>query len=178
MPGDDVDEIGECACHVRRCDADRVPTVHEPPAVGCRLWIGVRAREVQRQPRELGGGGHGLPGLHDPSRTRHHGARGAIVNGCPEDVEIPVGHRFVERKRSVERSDRIEVVGVMRRSSRFTQRQHRAAPEVEDRALALVDRADAQDGEPSRLAVAARAVVTERDDLRRRAQGVADPGGA
>src|SRR5262249_27305909 len=69
-------------------------------------------------------------------------------------------------------------VGVMRSASRFTQRQHRATPEVEDRALALVDGTDAQDREPRRLAVAARAAVTERDDLRRGAEGVADPGGA
>ena len=55
------------------------------------------------------------------------------------------------------------------------QRQHRAAREVEHRALRLVDGADPQQREPGRPAALLDAVLAPRDHLGRRVQRVAEP---
>ncbi len=175
VPGDDVDEIGKGACRVRRGDADRMSAVHESPPVRSRLRIRMGACQVERQARQLGGGGHRLSRLEHPGGPRHRRVRTARRCARTEGSEIPAGDRLVEGHRTVERADRVEVVVVLRRARHIAERQHRAPPEVEHRALVLVDGPDAQHREPRRGLVGTPAVVAHRHHLGRRVQRVADP---
>ena len=93
---------------------------------------------------------------------------GEVLSGhaLAEDVEAPVARHRRRHPRQVQLPrDVLEAVGVAGLRVGVAQRDHRAAPEVEHRLVALVDRADPQRHEPV-AAVVARAVLLEGDDLR------------
>ena len=94
----------------------------------------------------------------------------------PRDRRRGRARRRRPRSGSASRSRRAaDLVARARRSGAPPQRQHRAAREVEHRAVLLVDGADAQHGEAGRRRPSLTRFSRQRDDLGRRAQRVAEP---
>ena len=84
--------------------------------------------------------------------------------------------RGAERRRRLGLgADRVDLVGVPGLALGVAQRQHRAAVEVEHRALVLVDGADPQRRQPGRRPPGLGPVLAQGDDLGRGPQRVADP---
>ena len=165
-PSHDRHQIGQRPGGVRSGDRDGVPAVDQATPVRRRAGVGVRGREVEGRPGQLGGTSHGVTHLDVVHRAGYG-------HGGPERVELPPPRQVVDGV-GVGR-DGVEAVGVPRGGGvGVTQREHRTAPEVEHGLLTLVMDLHPQHHEAGRRPPRFRAVLSQRDDLGVGAQRVAE----
>ena len=136
----------------------------------------MRHRHVGREPRERGRGVHDVATLDlDRPAVRHFVVVRARHGGAVGGQIEPLGRGAQRLGLEVRRAAYL-VSGRARR--RVSQRQHRAAREVEHRPLFLIEGADAQHRQAGRPPPLLHAVLTPRDHLGLRAQRVAEANGA
>ena len=175
MPADDRHEVGQRLGEVRGGDADRVAAVDEALAGVSASPGSVCALAMFSDRRTSSGAAVTLsPPSSDPRRRRAEVGEVRAGDLRAVDVEVEPVERRVQRVGRQVGGELVEVVGVRLRGVDVVDRQHRAAPVVEDRAVLLVGRDDVQDGEAGRLAALLDRVALQRDDLGRRLQRVAD----
>ena len=150
VPGDDRDELGQCPDRLGQRQADGVAAVDEPLAAPRRRSACARrsasagrargrSRRRRRRPRARS----------SPARAAGRaGSPGSPSRKAVRSQPAADGARVVDVG-----ADGAQVVGVPGLGARVAQRQHRAAPEVEDGAVGLVDRRDAQGHQAGRRSV-------------------------
>ncbi len=131
--------------------------------------------DVQRETGQFGRRGHHVPARHLADVPFCEAAEMAAGQRVPVGREVPSGRDRGHVVPAGVGSDHRQVVGVPGPGRLVPHRQHGAAPEVQDGAAFLIDRADPQRGQARRLPVRPSGVPPEADDLGHRPQRVAQP---